>query len=177
MHRNLDTLFLWIREKTPKVRGAKSLPGTEIWYNLSAGKGCPFGWELFKREEMSSMLKGFDVTAEAVKEHMHHGDPLQLVELRHHHVHEWGLFKARGALRLENDALEQHLMEIPHDRPIVVMSECPGEENSVQAAQMLQKLGWDDVHWLVKGFDAYLEAGLPVEPVTKAVPATRIMLI
>src|ERR1700675_1803603 len=123
------------------------------------------------------MLEGFDVTAEAVKEYIHHGDPLLFVEVRHHHEHDWSLFKARGALRVENDALEQHLAEIPHDRPIVVMSECPGEENSARAAQMLQKLGWNDVHKLVRGFDAYLEAGLPVEPVTKAVPATRIMLL
>lgn len=127
---------------------------------------------------MSFMLKGFDVTAEAVKECMHHGDSLQFVELlRHHHTHDWSLFKARGALRFEYDAMGQHLAEIPHDRPIVVFSDCPGEESSTEAAQMLLKRGWDDVHKLVGGFDAYLEAGLPVEPVSKAVPATRIMLL
>ena len=123
------------------------------------------------------MLEGFDVTAEAVKEYIYHGDPLQFVELRHHHVHDWSLFKARGALRVENDALEQHLAEIPHNRPIVVFSDCPGEESSAQAAQMLLKHGWNDVHKLIGGFDAYLEAGLPVEPVTKEVSATRIMLL
>jgi rhodanese-related sulfurtransferase len=123
------------------------------------------------------MLKGLAVTADTVKEHMHHGDPLQLVELRHRHEHDWGLFKARGALRFENNSLEQHLAEIPHDRPIVVFSDCPGDETSVQATQVLMKHGWNDVHRLVGGFDAYLEAGLPVEPVSKAVPATRIMLL
>lgn len=123
------------------------------------------------------MLEGFDVTAEAVKEHMHHGDPLQLVELRHHHQHEWGLFKARGSLRIEFEAMEEQLTKIPHNRPIVIFSECPGETLSTRAAQNLMKHGWSDVHKLAGGFDAYLEAGLPVEPVTKAVPATRIMLL
>jgi rhodanese-related sulfurtransferase len=123
------------------------------------------------------MLEGYDVTAETVKEHMHHGDPLLFVELRHRHEHDWSLFKARGALRFENNSLEQHLAEIPHDRPIVVFSDCPGDENSAQAAQLLKKHGWNDVHKLIGGFDAYLEAGLPVEPVSKAVPATRIMLL
>lgn len=123
------------------------------------------------------MLKEFDVTAEAVREHMHHGDPLLFVELRHRHEHDWSLFKARGALRFENNALEQHLAEIPHDRPIVVFSDCPGNEASALAARQLLKNGWNDVHRLVGGFDAYLEAGLPVEPVSKAVPATRIMLL
>ena len=123
------------------------------------------------------MLKEFAVTAEAVKEHLHHGDSVQFVELRHHHKHDWGLYKAHGALRLENDALEQHLSEIPYDRPIVVFSECPGEEAANQAAQVLQKHGWNHVHKLVGGFNAYLEAGLPVDPVSEAVPATRIMLL
>jgi len=126
---------------------------------------------------MIPMLEGFDVTAETVKNYMHHGDPLLFVEVRHHHEHDWSLFKARGALRLENDALEQHLAEIPHNRPIVVFSDCPGEESSAQAAKVLLKHGWNDVHKLVGGFDAYLEAGLPVEPVSRAVPATRIMLL
>jgi 3-mercaptopyruvate sulfurtransferase SseA len=39
------------------------------------------------------------------------------------------------------------------------------------------KNGWNDVHKLMGGFDAYLEAGLPVEPVTREVPASRIMLL
>jgi 3-mercaptopyruvate sulfurtransferase SseA len=121
------------------------------------------------------MLKGFDVTAEAVKEHLHHGDPLLFVELRHHHKHDWSLFKARGALRVEYDAVEQHLAEIPHDRPVVVFSDCPGEETSTLAAQMLLNKGWKDVHKLTGGFDAYLNAGLPVEAVSKDVPATTIM--
>lgn len=121
------------------------------------------------------MREGFDVTADAVKECMHHGDPLLFVELRHHHKHDWSLFKVRGALRFEYDTLEQHLAEIPHDRPIVVFTDCPGEEISARAGQELLKRGWRDVHKLVGGFDAYLEAGLPVEPVSKSVPATRIM--
>jgi len=123
------------------------------------------------------MLEGYDVTAKAVREHMKHGDPLQLVEVRHHHEHDWSLFKARGALRVENKDLERHLPEIPRNRPVVVFSDCPGEETSARAAQYLLQHGWNDVHKLIGGFDAYLEAGLPVEPVTKAIPATRIMLL
>ena len=123
------------------------------------------------------MLRGFDVTADAVKEHLHHGDSVQFVEIRHHHEHDWSLFKARGSVRLENDTLERHLAEIPHDRPIVVLSDCPGEDNSARAADLLMKHGWSDVHTLVRGFDAYVEAGLPVEPVSKAVSAARIMLL
>ena len=123
------------------------------------------------------MLKELNVTAEAVKEHINHGEPLQFIEVRHHHEHDWSLFKVRGAIRCENDALERHLTGIPHDRPIVVLSDCPGEENSARTARTLQKLGWNDIHILTRGFDAYCEAGLPVEPATKDVSAARIMLL
>lgn len=126
---------------------------------------------------MITMLEGFTVTAEAVKEHLHHRDPVLFVELRHHHQHDWSLYKARGALRIEKESLEQHLADIPHDRPIVVFSECPGEEASTQTMQLLQKHGWSDVHKLVGGFNAYLEAGLPVEPATKSISASKIMLL
>jgi len=143
-----------------------SKPGRCIAPIGSEGKG-----------EVSTMLEGFEVTAEAVKQSMRHGDPLMFVELRHHHKHDWSLFMARGALRIYRDSLEQHLAEIPHDRPIVVMSDCPGEEISAEAAEMLLKHGWNDVHTLARGFDAYLEAGLPVVASSKSVPATRIMLL
>jgi hypothetical protein len=39
------------------------------------------------------------------------------------------------------------------------------------------KEGWSDVHPLVGGFSAYLNEGLPVENVSKAIPATRIMYL
>lgn len=122
-------------------------------------------------------MNEFNVNANVVRESVHHGDPLLFVELRHHHKHDWSLFKARGALRIEYDSLEQHLAEIPHDRPIVVFSDCPDEEHSDQAAQFLLNRGWSDIHKLVGGFNAYLEAGLPVEPVSKEVSAPRIMLL
>jgi rhodanese-related sulfurtransferase len=122
-------------------------------------------------------MNELNVTANDVRECMHHGDSLLFVELRHHHKNEWSLFKARGSLSFEFDSLEQHLTEIPHDRPIVVFSDCPDEEHSDQATRFLLNRGWSDVHKLVGGFNAYLEAGLPVEPISKNVPASRIMLL
>ena len=123
------------------------------------------------------MLKGFEVTADTVKQHMQEGDIPQFVELRHHQDHDWSLFKARGAVRVDDDELEQHLAEIPHDRTIVLYSTCPGDETSIRAARLLMKEGWNDVHPLTGGFNAYLNAELPVENVSKAIPATRIMYL
>ncbi len=121
------------------------------------------------------MLNRLCVTTEEVKESVRHGDSPLFIELRQRHLHEWALFKARGALCFETGSLEQHLAEIPHDRPIIVYSECRDEDASTRAARTLLIHGWKDVHTLSGGFDAYLEAGLAVERISKNVPATDIM--
>ena len=123
------------------------------------------------------MLQGFEVTAETVKTHIHDPVPPVFVNVRHHQDWDSGLYKARGALRIPDDEVERHLDEIPHDRPVVVYADYPGDEESRQAAQLLRQHGWDDVHPLVGGFNAYLQAGLPVEGTGKNVPATKIMLL
>jgi rhodanese-related sulfurtransferase len=126
---------------------------------------------------MISMLEGFTVSAEMVKSHLQHGEPVTLVELRHHYTHDWSLFKARGAIRLELGELKDHVGEIPANQPVVLFSDCPGDETSVKAARILQDGGVKDVHKLAGGFDAYLEAGLPVESVSRTISATRIMML
>jgi 3-mercaptopyruvate sulfurtransferase SseA len=59
----------------------------------------------------------------------------------------------------------------------VVIPDCPGDEPGYQTVRVLQAHGLNGVHKLFGGFDAYLEAGLTVEPITKSVPATRILLL
>lgn len=123
------------------------------------------------------MLAGFEVTVDAVKDHMRGGDIPQFVEVRHHRDHDWSLYKARGAVRIDDDQLERRLSEIPQNRTIVLYSTCPEDEASIRAAKLLMKEGWNDVHPLVGGFNAYLNAELPVENIGKAIPASRIMYL
>ena len=123
------------------------------------------------------MLEGFEVTVDTVKQHMQEGDTPQFVEVRHHRDHDWSLYKARGAVRIDDDQLERRLSEIPQNRTIVLYSTCPEDEASIRAAKLLMKEGWNDVHPLVGGFNAYLNAELPVENIGKAIPASRIMYL
>jgi rhodanese-related sulfurtransferase len=123
------------------------------------------------------MLQGFEVTADSVKTQMKGGERLFFVNLRHHSDGDMSLMKARGALRVDDDELERHVDEIPRDRSVVVYSTCPGDETSIRAARLLKERGLDDVHPLVGGFNAYLQAGLPVEELGRGMPATRIMLL
>ena len=132
--------------------------------------------QVFKSKGVVGMLQGFEVTAEVVKMHIHDTVPPVFVNVRHRQEWDSGLFKARGAVRIPYDEVERHLDEIPHGRTVVVYSTCPGDEAN-RAAQMLRQYGWDDVHPLLGGFNAYLRAGLPVEGIEKKVPATKIMLL
>jgi len=131
----------------------------------------------FLAKGVVEMLQGFEVTAETVKTHIHDPVPPVFVNVRHHQDWDGGLYKARGALRIPDDEVERHLDEIPLDRPVVVYSSCPGDDASMRAARILRQHGLDDVHPLVGGFNAYLQAGLPVEGIGKNVPATKIMLL
>jgi len=111
------------------------------------------------------MMEGFEVTADTVKEQLKSGEPLFFVNLRHHQDWDTAIFKARGALRVPDDEVERHLVEIPRDRAVVIYSVCQGDEPSIRAAQLLQQQGFNDVHPLVGGLNAYLQAGLPVEEI------------
>lgn len=123
------------------------------------------------------MMDGFEVTADAVKKQMKRGEPLFFVNLRHHRDWDTAIFKARGALRANDDEVERHLGEIPRDRTIIIYSICPGDEPSIRAARLLQQHGFNDVHPLVGGLKSYLLEGLPVEELPDRSVAKRRMLL
>ncbi|WP_243373655.1 rhodanese-like domain-containing protein [Geotalea sp. SG265] len=123
------------------------------------------------------LTESFEITAADLKTRIHGDRPVFLVNLRHHGDWDTGLFKARGALRVADDELEQHLGDIPHDREVVVCYEGPGDRLGVEAARTLQRKGWGDVHSLKGGFEAYLDAGLPVEDLKgRAINRQRMMI-
>lgn len=109
------------------------------------------------------LTEQFETTVQDLRSGLKAGKPPFIVNLRHHGDWDVGLFKARGALRLADDEVEQHLEEIPRDQDVVICYDGPGDALGVQVAEMLQQRGWYNVHPLKGGFKAYLEAGLPVE--------------
>lgn len=117
------------------------------------------------------------ITADDLKARIKGGTAPFMVNLRHQGDWDVGLFKARGALRVADDQLEQHLGEIPHDREVVICYAGPGDRPSLDAAQLLQRKGWRDVHSLKGGFEAYLDAGLPVEDLPGRNVAKKKMLL
>jgi rhodanese-related sulfurtransferase len=122
-------------------------------------------------------MDGFEITAETVKTLLKRGEPLFFVDLRYDHEWDVAVMKAEGALRIPDDEVEKQADLIPRDRPIVIYSTSPGDEPSFRAARFLLERGWSDVHPLVDGFKAYLEAGLPVEEIEDRAHINKIMLL
>lgn len=109
------------------------------------------------------MADEFELGIDRVKSRMKDGSPLFFLHVRHHTDWDTGLFKAYGALCVPDDEVEKHLDEIPRDRTVIVYSTCPGDDASTEAAKVLQRSGWNDVHPLRGGFAKYLQEGLPVQ--------------
>lgn len=123
------------------------------------------------------MIDKLGITAAELKSFMERGDQFFFVDDRHHQDWDWAVIKARGALRINDDEVEKHLEQIPRDHTIIVYSSCPGDERSTRTAKLLQQLGRDDAHFLIGGFNAYCEEGLPVEEVGRGSTTRKIMLL
>lgn len=82
-----------------------------------------------------------------------------------------GKEQIRGALRYDYKALlteERLTLPLPHEGRIVVYAD--DDERAREVAARLHEQGYADVAVLEGGFDAYREAGLPVEEITQEQP-------
>jgi rhodanese-related sulfurtransferase len=82
-----------------------------------------------------------------------------------------GREQIRGAVRYDpKDLLREDPLLLPmaHDEHIVVYSD--NEERATHIAERLQEQGYENAAILAGGFEAYREAGLPVEGITQLQP-------
>ncbi|HEY9180030.1 MAG TPA: rhodanese-like domain-containing protein [Candidatus Baltobacteraceae bacterium] len=82
-----------------------------------------------------------------------------------------GKEQIRGALRYDERALlteERLAIPLPHDRPIVVYAD--SDDDAERVAERLHEQGFLHAVVLEGGFEAYRQAGLPVEELTQEQP-------
>ena len=72
--------------------------------------------------------------------------------------------KIKGALRIAPGEMESHLKDIPRDKEIITYCACSTDGGAVKAAQALRSNGFTRVRALKGGWNAWNEAGGPVEP-------------
>ena len=68
-----------------------------------------------------------------------------------------------GSLRIWRMELEERIGEVPRDRPLVTYCACHYEHSSTRAALILEEYDFEEIHILVGGFNAWRDAGLPLE--------------
>jgi rhodanese-related sulfurtransferase len=92
------------------------------------------------------------------------GEDVQFVDARNPRAWAEADTKLPGAVRVPPDEPEKHIGSVGRNRPVIIYCTCPEEASSTRVAEVLADHGYDDVYTLAGGFDAWREAGLPVEP-------------
>jgi rhodanese-related sulfurtransferase len=78
-----------------------------------------------------------------------------------------------GSLRIWRMELEERIDEVPRGRPLVTYCSCHYEHSSTRAALILEEYDFTDIHILVGGFNAWRDAGLPLEEKQSAFSARQ----
>ncbi len=107
--------------------------------------------------------RGPMVDVETLKKKMNAGDDLLLLDVRtaEDYVGEQGHVNSSVLIPVEE--LEERISEIENFQEKTVMTICRTDRRSAQAAQILAKHGFSDVHVIKKGMTAWHAAGYSIE--------------
>ena len=95
-----------------------------------------------------------------------------IFDVRSHGYYDAGTMRIQGSLRLEPNALAEHIGMLPQHREIVLYCTCVNEATAVKVARMLAERGIPS-SVLVGGLSGWKKADLPLEPV----PATDVVML
>lgn len=109
------------------------------------------------------------ITAEELKTKVARNDSLTIIDVRSTGSYNGSDNRIKGAIhvrlrRLKTRLAFPPLKDIPRDSEIVTYCECPSDESSKRAAQILMDAGFKRVRALKDGWRAWLKAKGPVEP-------------
>jgi rhodanese-related sulfurtransferase len=109
--------------------------------------------ELETKEELAR-----DLTHQEVAD-LHASDSIVVLDVREPFEHERGVIP--GALELPLGDLPQRIDEVPMDRPVVLV--CRSGNRSDQARHYLESEGFENVHNMLGGMNAWQAAGYEVD--------------
>lgn len=92
------------------------------------------------------------------------GEPVTIIDVRRQTAFERDLQRIPGSMRIPVDELVDRSEDIPRDRPVVLWCACEQEYSSARGALVLLAEGHSRVYALKDGWQAWLDAGYPVEP-------------
>lgn len=97
------------------------------------------------------------LSVQELQQRLREGQSLTVLDVRTHR--EWNDGHIEGALFVHGGKLQEHLADIPRDRPIAVV--CGSGYRASIAASFLQREGYRDVLNVYGGMAAWRSAGLP----------------
>jgi rhodanese-related sulfurtransferase len=104
------------------------------------------------------------ITPEELKAKLAKNEPVAIVDLRSQASYEQSDKTIRGSLHTRVRKVATRLREIPRDREVITYCTCPADQAAIVAAQALLGNGFKRVRVLKGGWNAWLQAGGPVQP-------------
>jgi rhodanese-related sulfurtransferase len=113
------------------------------------------------------------MTADELKTKIARNEPLTIIDVRDARSYAGSDSKIKGAMHVKLRRLQSRLSfpplkSVPRDSEIVTYCACPGEETSLNAAQILLDAGFTRVRVLKGGWQMWLKVNGQVEPRPKA---------
>ena len=104
------------------------------------------------------------ITPEELKTRIAKNEPLAILDLRSQSSYEQSDKKITGSLRSRVRKVASRLREVPRDREVITYCACPADQAAILAARELLANGFTRVRVLKGGWNAWLQAGGPVQP-------------
>ena len=110
----------------------------------------------------------------ALMEMIDNRTPVTIVDVRR--AAHWAASGQRipGSFRVPIDEVVEEMASIPRDRPVVFYCACPDDATAAKAAITLIENGWDRVSALGGGWNAWVAAGYPTEPIAAEFPSLAL---
>ena len=118
---------------------------------------------MVKKSSAPGGLDATRVTAEEVMERLDRHEPIAFVDARREDEWRRSDLKLPGATRLAPDGEDETLPLIRPGRSVVTYCTCAHEASAAKVAEVLIARGYEDVHPLHGGMEAWQHAGGPLE--------------
>lgn len=131
---------------------------------LAVGLAGYVGKKLIQRRRFLRMIRTNRISPVDLMERIGNGERVFVADLRHELDLANDPVTIPGAIQMSPLELGQRHQDLPRDREIVLYCSCPNQATSAHMALELHRHGITKVRPLQGGFEAWREAGFPVEP-------------
>jgi rhodanese-related sulfurtransferase len=143
------------------------------WRPFMVGLVCLFVvlsfWRVFQHLKFGAVVRALQlepdqlhdlITSAAAQE----ATPPFIIDLRQAKDFQHNPFRLPNALRLTPNALRRSVGALPKDRDVILYCSCPSQATSTFWAMRLSGMGAQRVRLLHGGWEAWRDAGYPLEP-------------